>query len=111
MSQLLTDRNLLFGIIALQMDFVSRGALIAAMNAWVLEKEKPLGLILVDQGTLRDDEHRLLEALVWKYLEKHGGDAEQSLASLSPVGWMRSLGHALLSGINKGTGMSACASQ
>src|SRR5450432_1785558 len=38
-----TDRNLLFGILALQMDFISRDALIVAMNAWVLEKSKPLG--------------------------------------------------------------------
>ncbi len=34
------DRNLLFGILALQMDFISRDALIAAMNAWVLDKAK-----------------------------------------------------------------------
>ena len=38
-----SDRNLLFGILAVQMDFVSRDDLIAAMNAWVLDKVKPLG--------------------------------------------------------------------
>jgi hypothetical protein len=32
------DRNLPFGILAAQLDFVSRDALIAAMNAWVLAK-------------------------------------------------------------------------
>ena len=37
-----TDRNLLFGILALQMDFIDREQLVAAMNAWVLEKDKPL---------------------------------------------------------------------
>ena len=36
------DRNLLFGILALQMDFISREALIQAMHAWVLAKAKPL---------------------------------------------------------------------
>ena len=36
-----TDRNLLFGILALQMDFISRDGLIGAMNAWVLQKDKP----------------------------------------------------------------------
>jgi hypothetical protein len=30
------DRNLLFGILALQMDFIGRDALVQAMNAWVL---------------------------------------------------------------------------
>src|SRR4051794_7147566 len=37
------DRNLLFGILALQMDFVPRDQLITAMNAWVLDKARPLG--------------------------------------------------------------------
>ena len=37
------DRNLLFGILALQMDFVTRDQLVAAMHAWVLDKGKPLG--------------------------------------------------------------------
>ena len=36
-----SDRNLLFGILALQMDFVTRDALVAAMNAWVLDKQSP----------------------------------------------------------------------
>ena len=44
------DRNLLFGILALQMDFITRDALIAAMNAWVLDKAKSLAQILVDEG-------------------------------------------------------------
>jgi hypothetical protein len=39
------DRNLLFGILAVQMDFVSRDALIAAMNARVLAKRRPLGWV------------------------------------------------------------------
>ena len=46
-SQPAADRNLLFGVLALQMDFISRDALVGAMNAWVLDKARPLGLILV----------------------------------------------------------------
>ena len=46
------DRNLLFGILAVQLDFVSRDALIDGMNAWLLDKAKPLGDILRDQGHL-----------------------------------------------------------
>lgn len=49
MSDSRVDRNLLFGILSLQMDFISRDALISAMNAWVLEKSKPLGQILLEQ--------------------------------------------------------------
>ena len=46
MSQVHADRNLLFGILALQMDFVTRDQLVAAMNAWVLDKTRPLGDLL-----------------------------------------------------------------
>jgi serine/threonine protein kinase len=84
-----TDRNLLFGILALQMDFISRDALVAAMHAWVLDKGKPLGRILQDQGALTGDTHALLEALVQKHLALHGNDAEQSLAAVSSAGPIR----------------------
>jgi len=83
------DRNLLFGILAVQMNFISRDALIAAMNAWVLDKHKPLGQILLDQNALAADTHQLLDALVQKHLDMHGGDAEKSLAAVSSVGSMR----------------------
>src|SRR3954462_8607471 len=76
------DRNLLFGILALQMDFISRDALIAAMHAWVLEKAKPLGQILQSRGGPARDERVLLDAMVAKHLQKHGEDAGRSLASL-----------------------------
>ncbi len=83
MSEPTADRNLLFGILALQMDFINRDALIKAMNAWVLEKAKPLGQILQEQGVLRNDNRELLEALVQRHLELHDNDPEKSLASVS----------------------------
>src|SRR5947209_20273751 len=86
---LAADRNLLSGILALQMDFVSRDALIAAMNAWVLDKARPLGQVLLAQGALRADAHALLEALVQKHLELHGNDPAQSLAAVSSLGSVR----------------------
>jgi len=89
MANPLTDRNLLFGILALQMDFINRDALIQAMNAWVLNKTKPLGQILREQGALADDTHALLEALVKKHLALHGDNAEKSLAAVSSLGSVR----------------------
>ena len=70
------DRNLLFGILAVQMNFVVRDALIAAMHAWVLERSKPLGQILVEQQALSLARYDLLEQLVDEHLAAHGGDAE-----------------------------------
>ncbi len=84
MSQAAADRNLLFGILALQMDFIRRDALIAAMHAWVLDKAKPLGQILLEQGALAAADRDLLAGLVQRHLEKHGHDAERSLAALAP---------------------------
>jgi serine/threonine protein kinase/lipopolysaccharide biosynthesis regulator YciM len=83
------DRNLLFGILALQMDFVTRDALIRAMNAWVLEKHRPLGAILVEQQALAPERHALLEALVREHLRQHGDDPQKSLAAVSPIGSVR----------------------
>jgi tRNA A-37 threonylcarbamoyl transferase component Bud32 len=77
------DRNLLFGILALQIDFVSRDVLIAAMHAWVLQKHNSLGQILLDQQALSPDQHALLEALVQKHLALHGNNPGRSLAAIS----------------------------
>jgi hypothetical protein len=41
------------------------------MSAWVMDKAKPCGQILMEQGVLRGDAHALLEALVQKHLELH----------------------------------------
>lgn len=88
MSPAHTDRNLLFGVLALQMDFIGRDELIAAMSAWVLDKSKGIGEILSNQGLLGSEEHVLLKALVEKHLARHDNDPEKSLAA---VGSARSI--------------------
>ena len=79
------DHNLLFGVLALQMDFISRDQLVAALHAWVLAKEHTLGQILCAQGAMAQDECDLLGPLVEKHLQKHGGSAERSLAAIVPT--------------------------
>src|SRR5262249_53581285 len=81
-----SDRNLLFGILALQMDFIGRNALIAAMGAWVLDKAKSLGEILQTQGALAGDERAGLDSLVEKHLCKHGGGPGRSLVAVASAG-------------------------
>jgi eukaryotic-like serine/threonine-protein kinase len=80
-----SDRNLLFGILALQMDFITRDALVAAMNAWVLEKHRALGEILVERGALDPVDWALLDPMVDRHVAKHGGDPLASLAALSSI--------------------------
>ncbi len=83
MSSTPPDRNLLFGILAVQMDFVTRDALMEGMNAWVLRKSTPLGDILVDQGVLERDDYALLDPMVRRHIELHQNDPQKSLAALS----------------------------
>jgi hypothetical protein len=87
-----TDRNLLFGILALKLDFISKDALIAAMNAWLLDKNRSLGDILTERRQLPPDRLHLLTALVAEHLKQHGGDPKRSLAAVSlPVSAQQAL--------------------
>src|SRR5580704_5145719 len=86
MSQANADRNLLFGILALQKDFITRDQLKAALQAWVIDKSKPLGNILLSQGMIAADTQSLLDALLLKHLAEHGNDPGKSLAATNVVG-------------------------
>ncbi len=79
------DRNLLLGILALQMDFIDRDQLIAAMNSWVLDKSRPLEALLVDQGHLSASRCELLCSLVQEHLKQHHEDPQRSLQTLLPL--------------------------
>jgi serine/threonine-protein kinase len=83
------DQNLLFGILALQMEFITRERLIAAVSAWIKDKSRALSTVLVEQGDLEPAIHDLLQALVAKHLEQHGNDPQASLAALSSLGSVR----------------------
>jgi eukaryotic-like serine/threonine-protein kinase len=79
------DRNLLFGLLALQNGLINQGQLVAAFQAWTLEKASALADHLVGRGDLEADDRSALEALVARHLKKYGGDAEKSLTAL-PTG-------------------------
>jgi serine/threonine-protein kinase len=85
MANVTADRNLLFGILALQAGLIRQDALICAMNAWTLTKSRPLGDILLEQGAFDRETQALVEALVKKRLALHEGDVERSLAALSSI--------------------------
>ena len=76
-----SDRNLLYGVLALQMGFVGTDALIAAMKEWALARSKALGEILIEQGALSPPDHPPIEAVVQRLLDKHG-DPSTSLTAI-----------------------------
>src|SRR5437763_2461315 len=74
------DRHLLFGLLALQIGLINQGQLVAAFQAWTLDKARALADHLVGRGDLEADDRSAVEALVARHLKKYGGDAEKSLA-------------------------------
>jgi serine/threonine-protein kinase len=77
------DSNLLFGMIAWQMDFIDRDALFDAMQAWTFDKSKKLGDILIAHDKLTPERHALLDQLVQEHVKQHDDDAGKSLSALS----------------------------
>ena len=83
MANLTADRNLLFGLLALQNGLINQGQLVTVFQAWTLDKTRDLADHLVVRGDLDLDDRSAVEALVARHIKKHGGDVEQSLATMS----------------------------
>lgn len=83
MTSIAADQNLLLGILALQMDFINRDQMVAAMHAWTLEKSRSLGQILVEQKALNATRLGLLERIVQEHLQQHGNDASKSIEAVA----------------------------
>src|SRR5271156_5711788 len=77
------DRHLLFGLLALQNGIINQGQLVAAFQAWTLDKSRSLTDHLEARGDLTAARRALLEALAAVHLEAHGGDVDKSLAAVS----------------------------
>src|SRR5262245_5943209 len=84
-----TGRDLLFGLLAFQNNFIDREALLGAFAAWVADKGRSIGDLLVERGALAAPVREALEVMVEAHVRGHGGDPEQSLAALSTAGSAR----------------------
>jgi tetratricopeptide (TPR) repeat protein len=103
-----TDRNLLFGVLALQADLLDAAQFVEACTLWANAKDRHLADLLVERGWLTPADKADVERLLERKLKKHGdahaslaavagpevrraldtiqdADVEQSLASLAPV--------------------------
>jgi serine/threonine protein kinase/tetratricopeptide (TPR) repeat protein len=81
-----SERNLLFGILALQNGLVEQADLIAAFQCWSQERSRPMAQVMVERGALTQDDRAMLDGLVRRHVEKHGGDAESSRAAVPTPG-------------------------
>src|SRR5262245_43223970 len=74
-------RDLLFGALALQLDFVSAADLQPTLQAWHVDRSRPLPEMLYHRGSIGKSRLALLERLTEEYLSKHGGDESAALAA------------------------------
>jgi serine/threonine protein kinase len=84
MAALAADRNLLFGLLALQNGLIDQVQLVAAFQAWTRDKARALADHLLALGHLNDAQRAVVEAMAELHVAKHG-DVEHSLAAI-PAG-------------------------
>ena len=84
MAAIPADRNLLVGLLALQNGLINQVQLVAAFQAWTLDKVRALADHLISLGHLNDAQRAVVEAMADLHVAKHGV-IEQSLAAL-PAG-------------------------
>ena len=78
------DRNLLFGLLALQNGLIDQVQLVAAFQAWTRDKGRELAEHLLARGDLDADQRGVVEAMVVLHIKKHGS-TQESLAAI-PAG-------------------------
>src|SRR6516162_10828473 len=83
MAAIAAERDLLFGLLALQNGLIGQVQLVGAFQAWTRDKGRPLAEHLATRGDLDPEQRAGVEAMVGLHLKKHGGDAEKSLAAIS----------------------------
>jgi serine/threonine-protein kinase len=86
-----TDRNLLFGVLALHLDLIDSEQFARACTAWSARKDESLGEILVEQGFLTHGDRADVERLLQRKVQRHGGDVRASLAEAVGAGVAASL--------------------
>src|SRR5262245_58946563 len=84
MGAITADRNLLFGLLALQNGLIDQSQLVAAFQAWTVDKAHALAEHLISLGHLNDAERAGVEAMAALHVKKYA-DVEQSLAAI-PTG-------------------------
>ncbi len=77
-----TDRNLLFGVLALQADLIDARQFVAACTAWSTRKDVPLAELLIERGWITATDQADVERLLERKLKKHSQDVRASLAAV-----------------------------
>ncbi len=84
-----SDRNLIVGLLAFQLDLVSKDDLVVAMGKWATEKSKTLEDVFLDSQLIDVQTHQLLAALVQKRLASSAQESGSLLKSSADVDSVR----------------------
>ena len=77
-----TDRNLLFGVLALQADVLDADQFIKICTLWTTRKHTALGDLLIELGWITPTDRADVERLLERKLKRHGGDPRAGLAAV-----------------------------
>ncbi len=85
MATIWSKRDVLLGVCAVQCQLITQEQLIKALDEPRLSASSSIGAILVQQGALQEADISVLEQLVNRQIEAHGGDPVRSLVALSSL--------------------------
>jgi hypothetical protein len=77
------DRDLLFGVLAMQRDMIDQARFAEACAVWALKLDRPLADVLVGRGWLGECDRRDVERDVERKLRKHRGDVRATLGAVA----------------------------
>jgi serine/threonine-protein kinase len=78
-----TDRNLLFGVLALQADLLTPAQFAEACSAWAGRKHTTLADLLAERGWLTSSDRADVDKLLQRKLTKHQGNPRAGLAEIT----------------------------
>lgn len=81
-----TDRNLLFGVLALQTDLIESPQFTDACAAWAARKNTTLADILIERGWITAADKADVERLMERKLKRHGGDLQATIDAVADAG-------------------------
>ena len=77
-----TDRNLLFGVLALQAGLIDPHQFVDACTLWASRKDNSLESLLVERGWILPGDTDHLNYLLQRRVQRHGGATGPALASV-----------------------------
>src|SRR5262245_62017285 len=77
------DRNLLFGVVALQDDLIDGERFADACAGWARRMDRPLAELLIGHGWITPEERREVERKIERKLKRHRGDVRATLGAVA----------------------------